>query len=51
MYETMFNIDGDEITIIESYDKVILQFENGREKDFSSYEKAIAWAYKRGFQF
>ena len=49
--ETMVNLLGDELTIIETWNNIILQFENGKEKTFSSYEKALQWAYKHGFEF
>ena len=51
--EEMTNLYDEIITLVslvtDPQGYTIVIFENGREKQFDSYEKACSWCYKHGF--
>ena len=49
--ETLSNIHGDEITVTETPAGTIITTEAGKQRTFRSYESALVWAYRHGYQF
>jgi coenzyme F420-reducing hydrogenase beta subunit len=52
MVETLYNINGEEVTVEELENgAAAVKFENGSKRVYNSYDEAINRLYKKGFQF
>ncbi len=51
MAEYMYNIDDEQVKIMETEAGIIVEYPDGHAKTFDSYDAAINYLYRRGWIF